>query len=123
LILTAGAFNDTAALKVGTLTLTLTITVTGHYNNLSTGAGNSYNPFARVTGRINGQGTQLTVVGVNGTTITSVNGTETITIAAGKTASFKVENTGAPAPPPCEAHSKPASTAATSRAATSPAPA
>ena len=71
------------------------VTVTGDYNNTATGTGNSYKPFAGVTGTINGQGTQLAVVGVNGTTITSVNGTLTITIAAGGTASFKIENTGA----------------------------
>jgi len=72
-----------------------TLTVTGDYNNTGAGKGNSYNPFAGVTGTIDGQGTQLAIVGVNGTTITSVNGTLTIAIKAGGTAHFEVENIGA----------------------------
>ncbi len=72
-----------------------TLTVTGDYNNTAAGVGNAYTPFAGITGTINGQGTQLAVVGVQGTTISNVNGTLTIAIAAGHTAHFEVENTGA----------------------------
>jgi hypothetical protein len=72
-----------------------TITVTGDYDNTAAGKGNSYTPFAGVTGTIDANGTQLAVVGVNGTTITSVNGTLTIAVAAGGKAQFKIENTGA----------------------------
>lgn len=96
---TAGAGNSTLATLTtagGALnTSGTTLTVTGDYNNTAAGRGNSYNPFAGVTGTINGQGTQLAVIGVNGTTITSVNGTLTIAIKAGGTAQFEVENTGA----------------------------
>ncbi len=72
-----------------------TLTVTGDYNNSAAGTGNSYKPFAGVAGTIDGQGTQLAVVGVNGTTITTVNGTLTISVAPGGSASFEIENTGA----------------------------
>ncbi len=72
-----------------------TVTITGDYDNTAAGKGNAYNPFAGVTGTIDGQGTQLTVVGVNGTTITTVNGTPTITVAPGGKAQFVVENAGA----------------------------
>ncbi len=71
------------------------LTVTGDYTNTASGVGNRYNAFANVTGTIDGQGTQLTVVGVNGTTITDVNGQLTITVAPHGTASFVIENTGA----------------------------
>ncbi len=96
---THGAGNSTLATLTtagGALnTSGTTLTVTGDYNNTAAGTGNSYMPFAGVTGTIDGQGTQLSVVGVNGTTITSVNGTLTIAIKAGGTAQFEVENTGA----------------------------
>ena len=96
----AGAGNSTVStLTVGGGTLNTsgtTLTVTGDYNNTAAGVGNSYNPFAGVTGTIDGQGTQLAVIGVDGTTITTVNGTLTITVAPGGTASFEIENTGAP---------------------------
>ncbi len=72
-----------------------TLTVTGDYVNTGAGKGNSYTPFAGVTGTIDGQGTQLAVVGVNGTTIASNGGTLTIAVKAGGTAQFKIENTGA----------------------------
>ena len=95
----AGAGNSTMATLTtagGTLnTSGTTLTVTGDYNNTAAGKGNSYNPFAGVAGTIDGQGTQLAVVGVNGTTISTVHGTLTIAVQAGQTASFKVENTGA----------------------------
>ncbi len=95
----AGAGNSTIATLTtagGALnTSGTTLTVTGDYNNTAAGKGNSYNPFAGVTGTIDGQGTKLGVVGVNGTTITTVNGTLTIAVQAGHTASFKIENTGA----------------------------
>jgi hypothetical protein len=95
----AGAGNSTVStLTIGGGTLNTsgtTLTVTGDYNNTAAGVGNAYNPDAGVTGTIDGQGTQLTVVGVDGTTITTVNGTATITVAKGGTASFVIENTGA----------------------------
>ena len=95
----AGAVNstlNTLTLNGGTLnTSGTTLTVSGDYVNTATGTGNSYNPFANVSGTIDGQGTKLAVAGVNGTTITSVNGTLTIAIKAGGTASFVIENTGA----------------------------
>ncbi len=96
----AGAANSTLAtlsLAGGAMLNTsgTTLTVGGDYTNTATGTGNAYNPDAGVTGTIDGQGTQLTVVGVDGTKITNVNGTLTIAIAAGKTAHFEVENTGA----------------------------
>jgi hypothetical protein len=72
-----------------------TLTVTGDYVNSASGTGNGFKPFAGVTGTIDGQGTKLAVVGVDGTTITSVNGTLTITVAPGGSASFEIENTGA----------------------------
>ena len=71
------------------------VTVTGDYDNTAARTGNSYNPFAGVTGTIDGQGTHLAVVGVNGTTITDLNGTPTIMIAPHGTAQFVIENTGA----------------------------
>ncbi len=95
----AGAGNSTLATLTtagGALnTSGTTLTVTGDYNNTAAGTGNGYMPFAGVTGTINGKGTQLGVIGVNGTTITSVNGTLTIAIKAGGSAQFEVENTGA----------------------------
>ena len=95
----AGAGNSTVStLTVGGGTLNTsgtTLTVTGDYNNTAAGVGNSYNPFAGVTGTIDGQGTQLGVIGVDGTVITTVNGTLTITVAPGGSASFEIENTGA----------------------------
>ena len=66
----------------------------GDYNNTAAGSGNNYNPFEGVTGTINGQGTQMAMIGVNGTTISTVNGTPTIVLASGETAHFEVENTG-----------------------------
>jgi hypothetical protein len=71
-----------------------TLTVTGDYDNTVSGTGNSYKPFYGVTGTIDGQETQLAVVGVDGTTITTVNGTLTIAIAPGGSANFVIENTG-----------------------------
>ena len=95
----SGAANSTlSTLTIGGGTLntsSTTLTVTGDYVNTGAGVGNSYNPFAGVTGTIDGQGTQLSVVGVNGTTIQDVNGTLTIAVAAGKSAYFAIENTGA----------------------------
>ena len=95
----AGAGNSTVATLTtagGALnTSGTTLTVTGDYNNTAAGKGNSYNPFAGVTGTIDGQGTKMTVVGVNGTTVGTVNGTLTIAVQAGHTASFEIENTGA----------------------------
>jgi hypothetical protein len=96
---TGGAGNSTVALlnlEGGTLnTNGTTLTVTSNYTNTETGTGNSYNPLAGVTGTIDGQGAALAVVGVDGTHITTVNGTLTITINPGGTASFEIENTGA----------------------------
>ncbi len=95
----SGAANSTlSTLTVGGGTLntsSTTLTVTGDYVNTAAGTGNTYNAFAGVTGTIDGQGTQLGVVGVNGTTIQDVNGTLTIAVAAGHAAYFEVENTGA----------------------------
>lgn len=71
-----------------------TLTVTGDYVNAATGSGNAYNAEAHVTGTIDGAGTQLAVIGVDGTTIETVNGTLTIAVAAGQTAHFEVENAG-----------------------------
>ena len=86
----------TLTVRGGTLNTSGTLVkVTGDYNNTAAGVGNSYNPFAGVTGTINGQGTQLAVVGVNGTTITTMNGVMTIGVARNGTASFVIENTGA----------------------------
>jgi hypothetical protein len=79
----------------GALAANGTLTVTGDYNNTAAGAGNTYTPFAGITGTINGHGTKLAVVGVQGTTITLVNGVETITVASGGTAHFEIINTGA----------------------------
>jgi hypothetical protein len=72
-----------------------TLTVLGDYTNTASGIGNAYNPFAGVTGTINGHGTQLAVVGVDGTVVNSSNGTFSISIAPGGTADFVIENTGA----------------------------
>ena len=95
----SGAGNSTlSTLSIGGGTLNTsgtTLTVTGDYLNTAAGSGNSYNPNAGITGTIDGQGTQLSVVGVGGTTIQDVNGTLTIMVTAGKTAHFVVENTGA----------------------------
>ncbi len=94
----AGAANSvlsTLTLQGGPLTTNgTTLTVTGDYDNTAAGTGNSYTPFAGVTGTIVGSGTKLAVAGVNGTTITSVGGTDTITVAAGQTAYFTIKNTG-----------------------------
>jgi hypothetical protein len=94
-----GAGNSTiSTLTVGGGTLNTsgtTVTVTGDYNNTAAGVGNNYNAFAGVTGTIDGQGTQLAVIGVDGTVITTVNGTLTITVAPGGSANFEIENTGA----------------------------
>ena len=94
-----GAANSTVStLTIGGGTLntsSTTLTVAGDYVNTAAGTGNTYNAFAGVTGTIDGQGTQLSVVGVNGTTIQDVNGTLTIAVAAGHAAYFEVENTGA----------------------------
>ncbi len=94
----AGAANSllsTLTVQGGTLnTNGTTLTVTGDYDNTAAGSGNSYTPFAGVTGSIVGSGTRLAVVGVDGTKITSVNGTDTITVAAGGTAHFEIKNTG-----------------------------
>ncbi len=94
----AGAGNSTLATLTtagGALnTSGTTLTVTGDYNNTAAGTGNSYHPFAGVTGTIDGKGTQLSVVGVNGTTISTVNGTLTVAVQAGHTAQFEIENTG-----------------------------
>ena len=94
-----GAGNSTiSTLTVGGGSLNTsgtTVTVTGDYNNTAAGVGNNYNAFAGVTGTIDGQGTQLAVIGVDGTVITTVNGTLTITVAPGGTANFEIENTGA----------------------------
>jgi hypothetical protein len=97
---TAGAGNSTLAVlnleAGGTLnTNGTTLTVTSDYTNSATGKGNAYNPFAGVTGTIDGQGAALDVKGVRGTQITTVNGTLTITIDPGTTAYFEIENTGA----------------------------
>jgi hypothetical protein len=95
----SGAGNSTVSTLTmaggGLNTTGTTLTVTGDYVNSAAGTGNSYKPFTGVAGTIDGQGTQLAVVGVNGTTITTVNGTLTIAIAPGGTASFEIENTGA----------------------------
>ena len=95
----AGAGNSalaTLTVQGGSLnTNGTTLTVVRDYNNTAAGTANSYTPFAGVTGTIDAQGTQLSVVGVNGTTITSAGGTETISIAAGQTAYFEIENSGA----------------------------
>ena len=72
-----------------------TLTVTGDYNNTNSGTGNSYKPFAGVTGTIDGQGTQMTIVGVDGTTVSNDNGTLTIAVSPGGSANFVIENTGA----------------------------
>ena len=94
----SGAGNSTLAVLdkgAGTLgTNGTTVTVTSDYDNTAAGSGNSYDPFKGVTGTIDARGTQLTVIGVDGTTISTVNGTPTITLAAGQTAHFDVENTG-----------------------------
>ena len=96
---TGGAGNSTVstlAIGYGTLnTSGTTLTVTGDYTNSSTGSGNNYNPDAGITGTIDGQGTQLSVMGVGGTTIQDVGGTLTIMVTAGQTAHFVIENTGA----------------------------
>ncbi len=94
----AGAGDSTVStLSIGgTLnTSGTTLTVSGDYVNTASSAGNAYNPDAGVTGTIDGQGTQLGVVGVDGTTVQDVNGTLTIMMTAGKTAHFAIENTGA----------------------------
>ncbi len=122
-ILDSGVFTDTAALTGGSLTVAAgaaatlasggaspstlatlttagavnlngTLTVTGDYDNTAAGRGNSYTPFAGVTGTVDGQGTRLAVVGVDGTTITSSGGTLTIAVASGGSAHFEIENTG-----------------------------
>ena len=96
---TAGAGNSivsTLSIIGGTLNLNgTTLTATGDYINGATGAGNSYNAEAHVSGTIDGQGTTLSVVGVEGTSIQSVNGTLTIMVSAGGSAHFEIENTGA----------------------------
>ena len=95
----AGAGNSTlSTLSIGGGTLNTsgtTLTVSGDYINTASGQGNAYNPDAGVTGTIDGHGTQLGVVGVDGTTIQDVNGTLTIMVTAGQTAHFSIENTGA----------------------------
>ncbi len=95
----SGAGNSTLStlsIAGGTLnTSGTTLTVTGDYVNTASGTGNAYNPDAGVTGTIDGQGTQLSVVGVDGTTIQDVGGTLTIMVTAGQTAHFVIENTGA----------------------------
>jgi len=95
----SGAGNSTLSTLTiaggGLNTSGTTLTVTGDYVNSAAGTGNSYRPFAGVAGTIDGQGTQLAVVGVDGTTITTVNGTLTVAIAQGGSASFEIENTGA----------------------------
>jgi hypothetical protein len=95
-----GAGNST----VSTLTMAggslntegTTLTVTGDYNNTAAGTGNSYKPFTGVSGTIDGQETQMTAVGVDGTTINTVHGTLTIDFTQGTAgvANFVVENTG-----------------------------
>jgi hypothetical protein len=95
-----GAGNST----VSTLTMaggslntdSTTLTVTGDYDNTAAGTGNSYKPFTGVSGTIDGQETQMTAVGVDGTTINTVNGTLTIDFTQGTAgvANFVVENTG-----------------------------
>ena len=94
-----GAGNSTVStLSIigGTLNANGTaITVTGDYVNGATGAGNTYNAGAHVNGTIDGQGTAMSVIGVEGTSIKNVNGTLTITLGAGGSAHFEIENTGA----------------------------
>ena len=94
---TAAAANSTLAVldsAGGALTTNGTLTVTRDYDNSAAGTGNSYTPFAGVTGTIDAKGAALSVVGVDGTRITSVNGTQTITLAAGQTAHFEIRNAG-----------------------------
>ena len=94
----AGAGNSTLSTLTiggGILNTHGTLTVTGDYVNTAAGTGNAYKPFVGVTGTIDGKGTQLGVIGVNGTTIQDVGGTLTITVAKGQTAYFEIENTGA----------------------------
>ena len=94
----AGAANSllsTLNVQGGSLTTNgTTLTVTGDYDNTAAGSGNAYTPFAGVSGSIVGNGTKLAVLGVDGTKITSVNGTDTITVAAGKIAHFEIRNAG-----------------------------
>ncbi len=78
----------------GTLTTNGTLTVTGDYDNTAAGTGNGYAPFTGISGTIDGKATKLSVVGVEGTKITSVNGTETISVAPGGTAHFEIKNAG-----------------------------
>ena len=95
----SGTPNSTLSTLIiggGTLnTSSTSLTVTGDYVSTAAGTGNSYSPFAGIAGTIDGQGTQLGVVGVNGTTIQDSNGTLTIAVAAGHAAYFEIENTGA----------------------------
>ena len=87
---------STLSIVGGTLNTSGTnVIVSGDYVNDATGAGNAYNAGAHVTGTIDGKGTQLSVVGVEGTSIQSVNGTLTIAVSAGGSAHFEIENTGA----------------------------
>ena len=72
-----------------------TLTVLGDYTNTASGIGNAYNPFAGITGTIDGHGTQMAIVGVDGTVVNSSGGTLSISIAPGGTADFVIENTGA----------------------------
>ncbi len=92
----AGSTLSTLSIAGGTLdTSGTTLSVTGDYVNTAAGTGNAYNPDAGVSGTIDGQSTQLSVVGVDGTTVQDVNGTLTIMVTAGQTAHFVIENTGA----------------------------
>ena len=90
-----GSTLSTLTMAGGTLNTNGTIVTIGvDYNNTAAGVGNAYTPFLGVTGTIDGQGAQLGILGVDGTTITMVNGVETISIAPGGVANFVIENLG-----------------------------